>query len=424
MQWLNRLMPIVGRKLLGEVMSEIVQLARSVRPVAPFLTTEDQAVAVASRLAIEISEGSSIRDRNRLLPQHEIGTLMQSGLLGISVPAEYGGTDITNASLAEVITILAQADSSVAQIPHSHFTILESLRLSGSEEQKTYFFKRALSGELFGNAQAEIGDKPAGEIVTRLRPDGPGYRISGSKYYSTGALFADWIAIVGLDPQGQQVLAIVPRQTDGLTIVDDWQGFGQRTTASGTVLLDDVYVARDSVIEHYRALDRHAPLGSLGQLLHSAIDLGIARAAFADMLEFVKRKSRGNANLGIENPTADPLTISRTGTIAVKLEAASAVLEKAGRKVDVAQINPSPETAIDASLAVAAAKILTTEAALDATNGLFELAGASATSEILNLDRHWRNARTHTVHDPVRWKHFAIGDYHLNGKVPRPNGQF
>jgi alkylation response protein AidB-like acyl-CoA dehydrogenase len=158
--------------------------------------------------------------------------------------------------------------------------------------------------------------------------------------------------------------------------------------------------------------------------LHAAIDLGIARTAFADMIGFVRSKSRGIRNVGVETASADPLTIARTGSIAVKLEAASAVLERAGRKVDVAQINPSSETAIEASLSVAAAKILTTEAALDATNGLFELAGTSATKEDLNLDRHWRNARTHTVHDPVRWKHHAIGDFHLNGNVPRPNGQF
>lgn len=219
-------------------------------------------------------------------------------------------------------------------------------------------------------------------------------------------------------------MAIVPKGTEGLTIVDDWDSFGQRTTASGTVLIENVYVSADSVIAYHRAFERHAPVGSLGQLLHAAIDLGIARAAFADMLDFVRHKARGMRNLGIETASSDPLTVARAGSIAVKLEAAAAVLERAGRKVDVAQITPSPETAVDASLAVAAVKILTTEAALDATNGLFELAGTSATKEELNLDRHWRNARTHTVHDPVRWKHHAIGDFHLNGKVPKPNGQF
>lgn len=255
-------------------------------------------------------------------------------------------------------------------------------------------------------------------------PDGAGYRISGRKYYSTGALFADWIAIFALDEHDKLVMAIVPRQSEGLTIIDDWSGFGQRTTASGTVTIDNLYVASDAVIRHHQAFEQHTPLGAFGQLLHAAVDLGIARGAFADMLDFVRTKARGNLNLGVGMISADPLALARAGSIAVKIEAASAVLERAGRRIDTAQVSPSPEASGSASIAVASAKVLTTEAALEATNALFELAGTSSTDESLNFDRHWRNARTHTVHDPVRWKHHAIGDFHLNGNLPSPNGQF
>ncbi|MFB9948623.1 SfnB family sulfur acquisition oxidoreductase [Rhizobium puerariae] len=405
-------------------MSRVFHLAGKIKAVAPYIATEDEALDVAKALGARIAEGSNLRDRQRLLPHDEVELVTQSGLLGITVPAEYGGADISNAFLAEVIAIISEADASVGQIPQNHYHILEALRLCGTEEQKKFFFARALAGEHFANALAEAGVAAAGDIETRLVPDGVGYRINGRKYYSTGALFADWVAIFAIDPDGRLAMAIVPRDTDGLAIVDDWDSFGQRTTASGTVLIENVYVPADSVIAYHRSFERHAPVGSLGQLLHSAIDLGIARAAFTDMLDFVRRKSRGMRNLGIEKASNDPLTVARAGSIAVKLEAAAAVLERAGRKVDVAQITPSPETAIEASLAVAAAKILTTEAAMDATNGLFELAGTSSTKEELNFDRHWRNARTHTVHDPVRWKHHAIGDYHLNGAVPKPNGQF
>ncbi len=405
-------------------MSRVVRLAGKIRAVSPYLATEDQAIEAAKALALQIAQGSSIRDRERILPHHEIELVAQSGLLGVSVPADYGGADISNPFLAEVIAILSEADSSVGQIPQNHFYILEALRLAGTEEQKRYFFARALAGEHFANALAEAGTKAAGDMETRLVPDGPGYRITGRKYYSTGALFADWIAIFGLDQHNKLVMALVPRETAGLEIIDDWSGFGQRTTASGTVIIDNIYVAADAVVGHYKSFEQPGPLGSLGQLLHAAVDLGIARAAFADMIDFVRLKSRGNRNLGIESASADPLAIARTGALAVKLEAASAVLERAGRKVDVAQISPSAETATEASLAVAAAKVLSTEAALDASNTLFELAGTSSTSEELNLDRHWRNARTHTIHDPVRWKHHAIGDFHLNGRLPAPNGQF
>jgi len=405
-------------------MSKVINLAGTLRAVSPYIRTEDEAIEVAKALANEIRSGASRRDRQRILPHHELERVAQSGILGITVPAEYGGADISNPFLAEVLAILSEADSSIGQIPQSHFQILEILRLAGTEEQKRYFFIRALAGDHFANALAESNTEAAGLITTRLVPDGIGYRISGQKYYSTGALFADWIAVFAQDDREHLVMAIVPRDTEGLTIIDDWAGFGQRTTASGSVIIDNMYVSADSVIAHDRALEQPATLGSLGQLLHAAVDLGIARAAFADMIDFVQTRSRGNRNLDIESTSTDPLAIAKTGSIAVKIEAAAAMIERAGRKVDVAQVSPSASAASDASLAVATAKILTTEAALEAANALFELAGTSATGEDFNLDRHWRNARTHTVHDPVRWKYHAIGDFHLNGRLPRPNGQF
>ncbi|RWX80967.1 SfnB family sulfur acquisition oxidoreductase [Neorhizobium lilium] len=405
-------------------MSRVVRLAGSIKPVAAYLATEDEALSAAKALSMQIAEGASLRDRERILPHHEMELVAQSGLLGITVPSDYGGTDISNPFLAEVIAILSEGDSSIGQIPQNHFYILEVLRLGGTEEQKRYFFSRALAGEHFANALAETGTKAAGEIETRLVPDGAGYRITGRKYYSTGALFCDWVAIFALDPQNRMVMAIVPRNSQGMTIVDDWAGFGQRTTASGTVTIDNIYVTADCVIGHDQVFERPATLGSLGQLLHAAVDLGIARAAFADMVQFVRTRSRGHRHLGIENASDDPLTIARTGSLAVKIEAASAMLERAGRKIDMAQVSPSMEAAAEASLAVAATKVLTTEAAIETTNALFELAGTSSTDEKLNLDRHWRNARTHTVHDPVRWKHYALGDFYLNGKMPPPSGIF
>lgn len=405
-------------------MGNVVGLTAKLRPVAPYIASEDQAIDIAKDLAARFREGSSLRDRERTLPRHEMQLVAQSGLLGVTVPSEYGGADISNPFLAEMLAILSEADSSIGQIPQNHFYILDVLRLAGSEQQRHYFFARALAGDHFANALAERDVKVAGDIETRLVPDGAGYRISGRKYYSTGALFADWIAIFALDVQEKLVMAIVPQQSQGLSIVDDWSGFGQRTTASGTVIIDNLYVSADAVIDNHKIFAQPAPLGALAQLLHAAVDLGIARAAFNDMVTFVRTKARGNQNIGIETPSNDPLAVARTGAIAVKIEAAAAVLERAGRKIDVAQVSPSADAANDASIAVATAKILTTEAALEASNALFELAGTSATDESHNFDRHWRNARTHTVHDPVRWKHHAIGDFHLNGKLPKPNGQF
>lgn len=405
-------------------MSKVIQLAGRLRAVAPYIRTEDEAIELAKALAADIRSGSGARNRQRLLPHDEMAMLSQSGLLGITVTTDYGGADISNPFLAEVLAILSEADSSIGQILQNHFYILEVLRLAGTEEQKRYFFTRALAGDHFTNALAERNGNSAEVINMRPVPDGPGFRIFGQKYYSTGALFSDWVAVFALDTQDRIVMAIIPRDIEGLTVTGDWAGPGQRATASGSVTFSNVYVSADSIVDHYKAFEQPTPLGSLGQLLHAAVDLGIARAAFADLIDFVKTRSRGNSNVPFEIVSDDPMAIARAGSIAVKIEAAAAVIERAGRMVDMAQVSPSADAAREASIAVATAKILTTEAALEATNALFELTGTSATDEGLNLDRHWLGTRTHTVHDPVGWKHHAIGDYHLNGRLPMQTGQF
>ncbi len=402
-------------------MSNVIKLAET-RAVAHRIESEEEAIAVARTLAAEFETGASRRDLERALPHEELDRLSASGLLGITVPPEYGGIDISNAVLAEVTAILSEADSSIGQIPQNHFYILEALRHDGSEDQKRFYFGRALAGDRFGNALSEVGTKTVGHYNTRITADGAGFRINGRKFYSTGVLFAHWITIFALDDANRLTMAFAPRGTEGIEIVDDWDGFGQRTTGSGTTILRDVYVTSDAVVQHQKGFERPGTIGAVGQIIHAGIDLGIARAALKETIAFVREKARPWTNSGVERASDDPLTVSRIGELQIRLEAAEATLERAGRKVDLAQISTSEDNVVAASLSVAAAKVLTTELAIDATNVLFELAGTAATKRGLNLERHWRNARTHTLHDPVRWKYHVVGNYHLNGIIPPRNG--
>ena len=391
-------------------------------PEAALLETEQQALAVAQELAARFAARASERDSERLLPFAEMDALAQSGLLAITVPEEYGGLDVSNATLAEITAILAEADGSIGQIPQNHFYILEALRIDGSEDQKRYFFGRALAGDRFGNALSERGTKTVGHYNTRVTRDGPGYRINGRKFYSTGVLFADWVTVFALDEADKLVMAFVPKGTEGVEIIDDWDGFGQRTTGSGTTVLNNVYVNADHVVPHHKGFERPTTIGSVGQIIHAGIDLGIARAAFAETLDFVKTRSRPWMDSGVERASDDPLTIAKVGQVAIRLEAAAATIERAGRKIDAAQVETTEKRVVEATLAVAAAKVLTTEIAIEATNTLFELAGTASVKLDLNLDRHWRNARTHTLHDPVRWKYHVVGNYFLNDVIPPKNG--
>ncbi|KRD60401.1 SfnB family sulfur acquisition oxidoreductase [Ensifer sp. ENS10] len=403
-------------------MGTISRLSEKTRAPAHRIESEEEALSIARELAAEFAKSANERDTDRILPFDELDALAQSGLLAITVPPEYDGIDVSNAVLAEITAILSEADSSIGQIPQNHFYILEALRTDGTEEQKAFFFGRALAGDRFGNALSERGTKTVGDYATRLAPDGPGFRLNGRKYYSTGVLFAEWIVVFALDPNDKLTMSFLPRGAEGLQVIDDWDGFGQRTTGSGTTVLQNVYVTADAVVRHHRGFERPTTIGSVGQIIHAGIDLGIARAAFAETLNFVRDHARPWMDSGVERAADDPLTIARIGQLAIRLEAATATVERAGKKVDVAQINGTEESVVEATLAVAAAKVLTTEIALEASNTLFELAGTASTKIGLNLDRHWRNARTHTLHDPVRWKHHVVGNYHLNGVKPPKNG--
>lgn len=386
---------------------------------AAIIHDDAQAIETAHALAAEFAEEASVRDRERRLPLPELERYSQSGLWGITVPREHGGAGVSRVTLAAVTAIISRADGSLGQIPQNHYYALEVLRVNGNADQQARFYARALAGDRFGNALAEVGTRTAAERRTRLTPDGQdGWRINGSKFYCTGALYAQWIPTATVDDGGIQRLAFVRRDSPGVEVIDDWSGFGQRVTGSGTVVFKDVAVPRQDVL---LLADPSAPANTikpLAQLIHAAIDLGIGQAALADAVDFVRERSRPWIDAGVDEARHDPLTISEFGRLSVRLEAARALVARAGRILDTATADATPAHVAAAAIAVAEARALTTEASLAAGTKLFELSGTQSTLDHLNLDRHWRNARTHTLHDPVRWKVHAVGNYYLNDAPP------
>ena len=386
------------------------------------ITSDSQALAVAEHVAQQLKRDSALRDRERRLPHAELELFTRSGLWAISVPKSFGGAGVSNVTLAQVIARIAQADASLGQIPQNHFYALEVLRVNGSPEQQRRLYAEVLAGRRFGNALAELGTKTAHDRTTRLTRDGTGYRINGRKFYATGALYAQRIPTSVIDDQGRQQLAFVPADSQGLQVIDDWSGFGQRTTGSGSVTFDNVWVNADDVVPFQSAFERPTPVGPLAQILHAAIDTGIARAALEDALHFVRTRSRPWVDSGLDKASDDPLTLKSFGQLVIRLHAAEALLERAGEFLDRAQADSQADSVAAASIAVAEARAISTEVSLAAGTTLFELAGSQATLAEHNLDRHWRNARVHTLHDPVRWKYHAIGNYYLNNENPPRRG--
>jgi len=390
---------------------------------AHVIADDAEALTVAAALAKEFRAGASARDAERRLPRAEVDKLSASGLLAVTVPAAHGGADVGALTLAEIFRLLASADGSLAQIPQSHFVYVNVVRRQGTEEQRKFFFAEVLAGRRFGNAQSEAGTRHVQDIRTRLtpRPDGS-YVLTGVKHYATGALFADWIPVLARAEDDELHVAYVPRDAPGLTVIDDWDGMGQRTTASGTVRLDAVPVPADRVLPHHLTFRGPQLHGAVAQLLHAAIDTGIAGGALTEAAAFVRTKSRPWFESGTETAAEDPLLIQRFGELALRVRASEALLREAARTVDAARTGLTDDSAAEASIAVAAAKAHAADTAVEVAGTLFEVAGTRAALDSLNLHRHWRDARTHTLHDPARWKIQHIGRYVLNGTRPPRHG--
>lgn len=394
------------------------------------ITSADDALDVAAKLSAEFDAEASARDAERQLPHEQVKALKESGLLAISVPAEHGGIDAPATVLAEVFRLIAHADPSLSQIPHSHFVFLEALRLQGTADQQAYFYRQVLDGALLANAQSERGPHPIDVDTTTLTRRSSGdYVLTGRKFYSTGALFADWLVVRASLDDGSvptastpKAVAFVPRDADGVEVVDDWEGMGQRTTASGTVTLTDVAVPAEHVVPFSPIFAEPTTYGARAQLLHSAIDVGIATGALAAGVRQAER-ARPHFEANVATAVDDPTLIQAAAELTVAVRGAQALLVEAARAVDAATEHLTEESAAAASVAVAVAKVAAVRASLEAATGLFELGGTRSASVSGNLSRYWRDARTHTLHDPVRWKLQHIGRYTLSGTRPPRHGQ-
>lgn len=389
------------------------------REPARIIQSDEEAIRIAKVYAEEIQAGASERDRNRVLPFDEIRKLAESGLLGIIVPKAYGGPGVSTKTLTEVFKIISAADGSIGQIPQNHHFFVKIVELNGTEEQKSFFFKQILQGAQIGNAIAEKGTLHFEQMSTRLIADGRGkYRLNGVKHYATGSLFSSWISLFARDEADKIVAAFVPRDSQGLIVIDDWAGIGQRTTASGRVVFQDVEIPPEYVVPHWKTFESPQYFNSFGQIMHAAIDIGIAKAALHDAGQFVRERSRPLIASGVTRAADEPYLISRFGELGISLIGAEALLEKAAVSIDAAHSQLNETTAGEATVLVDSVKYLATDAVIEITNALFEVSGSSSMDEKYNLDRHWRNGRTHTLHDPARWKLNRVGNWVLNGIYP------
>jgi SfnB family sulfur acquisition oxidoreductase len=397
-------------------------------PVTARIGSDAEALAAADAYAAALRDTVIERDRTGALPVAELARLDASGLLSLIVPADDGGPELGMATLVEVARRIAAVDPAIAQAAQGHFLMVDVLAVWGTPAQRARLFGEVLSGGRLGNALAERGGTHAQDLRTRLsRRDGE-LRLDGRKYYCTGALTSRWLAVSALDDADRLGLAFVPRDAAGVELDEDWNVMGQRATVSGGARFTEVAVDPALVVDYAHAFEVPQQLGARAQLYHAAIEVGIAGGALADARWFVTEKARPffeavRGGWG-DTAAADPHTTLRYGRLATRVRAAETLLADAARVQDeIGRVPHDAAAAARGSIAVAQAKAFGSEVAVEVGSELFSMSGASAADEKYDLSRHWRNARTHSSHDPVDWKYHHTGAWLLGGILPPNHGQ-
>lgn len=395
-------------------------------------TERDWPVAAASRypelkerfqpIFDRIAEGASAREVSRSLPFEQIGWLKAAGFAALRVPVEHGGSGITIPDLFRLLIDLAEADSNLAQALRGHFAFVEDI-LARPESVTSVWFPRFVAGEIVGNAWSEVGEVKLGERLTKLSPDGQDFRLDGVKYYSTGAIFADWIDVLATHSEtGAAVIAAVRTAQDGVQRSDDWTGFGQRTTGSGTTIFAAAHV---DAAEVFPFETRFRYQTAFYQIVLNSVLAGSARGAVSEAARVLRNRKRTFSHGTALVAAQDPQLLQVIGRASAFAEAARALTLTAAEAAQAAHqaqfvADPAADRAanIEAELASARAQSAGADLALRAATDVFNALSASATDAGLALDRHWRNARTAANHNPLVFKERILGDHVVNGTEP------
>ena len=369
-----------------------------------------------------IAAGAAERDREHRLPVAEIRELADAGFGALRVPVEFGGSGATLPQLFELLTELAAADSNIPQALRGHFALVED-RLVARSGQREVWLERFGRGEIAGNSWTEVGTVQVGDVTTKVSPDPDGgFRITGQKYYSTGSIFADWIdTYAERTDTGDRVIAIVDAHQDRVTHTDDWDGFGQRTTGSGTSTFRDARVGADDVVLFD---ERFKYQTAFYQAVLLSVLAGSVVAAERDIAFEVRNRTRVFSHGNADTFAADPQILQVVGEVSAAGFAARAVVDRAAQALQGAYEGAFLDETEDeqrndrAELATAQAQVALTSLATQATSHLFDALAASGVSTTKNLDRHWRNARTAGSHNPWVFKARIVGDHAVNDVQP------
>ncbi|ORA39290.1 acyl-CoA dehydrogenase family protein [Mycobacterium aquaticum] len=387
--------------------------------------TLDEALPRIRAVLQAAAKGSAERDLTHEHPYELVQQLADAGFGRLRITQEYGGFDVDLPTLFALLAEAGQADSNLPQIWRGHFTTTEILRRETDAEVRRHWSKAIAAGIVFGNAQSEPAalvrgaDDPSGwgALTTHIRRDSDGRRVvSGTKFYSTGARFADYIRTAALDEDGNRVFAVLSANHTGVAHIDDWDGVGQRQTGSGTTIFEEVPVEPHGDIG--RDVSALRGLDSFVQIVHLANLAGIARSIVAETVDIVRARTRTGQHALTQDAASDPEVLAVVGTLYARRLTAETLLRHAAENLELAHHSGRETDYAEAYVETSAAQLGVIDAVLDAATIAFNAGGSSTVRTRVHLDRHWRNARTLASHNPIIYKPRVIGDYLVNDSRP------
>ncbi|AUG06855.1 acyl-CoA dehydrogenase family protein [Pseudomonas sp. S09G 359] len=376
----------------------------------------------AKLLAAEFALSAVERDERGGTPKAERDALRQSGLLALSIPTQYGGLGARWSDTLGIVREFAKVDSSIAHVFGFHHLMLATVRLFSRPDQwQPWFEQTARKNWFWGNALNPLDTR------TVVKDFGGWREFSGKKSFCSGASDSEMLIASAVDESagGKLLIAAIPSGRSGITLHNDWNNIGQRQTDSGSASFERVRVEESELLLDPGPLS--TPFACLrpliAQLTFTHMFLGIAEGAFEEARNYTLTETRAWHKSSAEDVRQDPYVLHHYGEFWVALEGMRLLVERAAELLDQAWAKGpslSEHERGQLAIAIATAKVAATRQGLDLCSRLFEVTGARSTHASLRLDRHWRNLRTQTLHDPVDYKLHELGDWALNQSLPIP----
>jgi len=364
--------------------------------------THDAAVLKAQEIASRVlAPSAGQNDKAGRFSTEAVESLGESGLLGLMLPVDVGGSGLGPRTFAAVVATLAEADASVAMVYLMHVlgaTAISAARPSAAQAVTPILREIGAGRHLSTLAFSEAGSRSHfWAPVSRAHRNGNGVRISAKKSWVTSAGHAQSYVVSSLAPEGagptDSTLYVLPAKTRGLSVVAPWDGLGLRANASAPIALEDCQVPSqfqltDDGAGFHAMLNLVLPLFSLGT---AGVALGLCRAAVtgtAAHLKSAKFEHLGQS-LGESLPTL------RAQLAAMQIDTDGL----AARTDDLIEHLEKPrETTM---LRVLETKAAAGDVAISVTSAAMRVCGGAAFSKHLSIERLFRDAHAGAVMAPT-----------------------